>query len=284
MSRGVSIHIGMNEIDASKYGTKGQLKNCENDAKAMAALAESAGFSVGPVLLSREATRQTVTDALKRAAADLSAGDMLLLTYAGHGSQVPDKNGDEPDAKDETWVLYDRQYVDDELYQAYSKFDKDVRILILSDSCHSGTVARELPLLIDDSELERTFDTSDPSDVRERVRALPSEAQLYNYERDQEVYDGIQRDLPAGDQQELSADIMLISGCQDNQTSSDGSGVNGLFTETLLKTWRNGGFQGTYKTLYRQIVDQMPPYQTPNLYRVGATNGDAFADQRPFTV
>jgi hypothetical protein len=283
MAKGISIHIGLNEIDESKYGTKGELKNCENDARAMASLAESASFSVVSTLLTSEATSQKVTDLLRQAATELTDGDILLLTYAGHGAQVTDRNSDELDRKDETWVLYDRQFVDDELYNLYSQFAGGVRILVLSDSCHSGTVAREIPLLLDSSELERSFDTSDPADVRLRVRTLPSQYQLLNYQRDQDVYDGIQRDLPSGDQQEIAASVLLVSGCQDNQTSSDGSGVNGLFTETLLKTWKSGGFQGTYTTLHRQIVDQMPPYQTPNLFQVG-TNGTAFASQQPFTI
>ncbi len=283
MPKGISIHIGLNEIDESKYGTKGELKNCENDARAMASLAESANFTVTSILLSREATSQKLTELLKQAAAELAEGDILLLTYAGHGSQVTDRNSDELDRKDETWVLYDRQFVDDELYALYATFAAGVRILILSDSCHSGTVAREMPLLLNSSELERSFDSSEPAAVRLRVRTLPSAYQLLNYQRDQEVYDGIQRDLPSGDQQEIPASVLLISGCQDNQTSSDGSGVNGLFTETLLNTWKGGGFQGTYTTLHRQIVDRMPPYQTPNLYQVG-TDGTGLAGQQPFTV
>lgn len=46
---------------------------------------------------------------------------------------------------DETWVLYDRQLVDDELYKIWSKFKPLVRILVFSDSCHNGTVTRDIP-------------------------------------------------------------------------------------------------------------------------------------------
>jgi hypothetical protein len=56
---------------------------------------------------------------------------------------LPDLNGDEEDFTDETWCLFDGQIVDDELYSLYAKFAKGVRILIFSDSCHSGTVAKE---------------------------------------------------------------------------------------------------------------------------------------------
>ncbi|GGS54758.1 MULTISPECIES: caspase family protein [Streptomyces] len=283
MAKGLSVHIGLNEIDEDKYGTKGELKNPENDAATMTGLARSAGFDVLGTLLTKEATSSNVTQALKDAASRLTAGDMLLLTYAGHGSQVPDKNGDEPDRMDETWVLYDRQLIDDELYALFATFAEDVRIVMLSDSCHSGTVARELSLFLDGAELQRAFDTAEPAEVRTRIRALPQDAQFRNYQREQELYDSIQRDLPSLDQQQTKADVLLVSGCQDNQTSSDGAGPNGLFTETLLKTWRNGAFRGTYTSLHRQIVERMPFYQTPNLFQTGKSS-QAFLTQTPFSI
>ena len=52
---------------------------------------------------------------------------------------MPDASADEPDRTDETWVLFDRQLVDDELYEMWPQFVPGVRILVLSDSCHSGT-------------------------------------------------------------------------------------------------------------------------------------------------
>ncbi len=66
-------------------------------------------------------------------------GDIYFLTYSGHGGQVPDTNGEgESDSSDETWLAYDRQIVDDELYELWAKFKPGVRIVVLSDSCHSG--------------------------------------------------------------------------------------------------------------------------------------------------
>ncbi|SHN34236.1 caspase family protein [Streptomyces yunnanensis] len=283
MSKGMSIHIGINEIDENKYGSKAKLKNPENDASTMAGIAEAQGFDVSATLLTKEATSEHVTAALKDAASQLTAGDILMLTYSGHGSQVPDKNGDEPDGKDETLVLFDRQFVDDELYALFGTFPEDVRILMLSDSCHSGTVARDLSLSLNEATLERAFDTSKPAEARARVRALPSDAQFRNYQRDQTLYDSIQKSLPALDQQEIKADVLLISGCQDNQTASDGTGTNGLFTQTLLRTWKNGAFQGTYSRLHRQIVKAMPAYQTPNLFQSGKST-PGFLAQTPFSI
>ncbi|MBT2491883.1 caspase family protein [Streptomyces sp. ISL-96] len=283
MTKGLSIHIGVNEIDEKRYGTKAELKNPENDAVTMTDLAKANNFDVVATLLTNDATSEKVTAALKEAASQLSSGDKLLLTYAGHGAQVPDKNGDEPDRRDETWVLYDRQLIDDELYALFGTFAEDVRIVLLSDSCHSGTVARDLSLFLNGAELERNFDTSEPAQVRARVRALPQDAQFRNYQRDQELYDEIQRTVPAAEQQEIKADVLLLSGCQDNQSSSDGTGPNGLFTETLLRTWKNGAFRGTYSSLHRQVVEQMPFYQSPNLFQTGKSSA-GFLAQRPFSI
>ena len=76
--------------------------------------------------------------AIRSAAKSLRAGDLFFLTFSGHGGQVPDVTGDEADKQDETWCLYDGQLIDDELYFELSRFAAGVRILVLSDSCHSA--------------------------------------------------------------------------------------------------------------------------------------------------
>ena len=65
-----------------------------------------------------------------------------MLTYSGHGGQLKDENNDEDDFLDETWCLYDRQYVDDELNARLRDFKPGVKIFVLSDACHSGTVVK----------------------------------------------------------------------------------------------------------------------------------------------
>jgi hypothetical protein len=141
MARGISIHIGLNNIDPAYYGTGNELAGCINDARDMQSLGVAQGFQT-TLMTDEGATAEAVIAAISGAANTLRAGDILLLTYSGHGSQVPDKNGDEPDGKDETWCLYDRMLIDDELYSLWSQFQSGVRICVLSDSCHSGSVVR----------------------------------------------------------------------------------------------------------------------------------------------
>ena len=147
MAKGVSLHIGLNSVDPKQYGGwDGKLTACEADALAMNKLAHASGVVQSSVLLTKQATSIAVLAAIGRIAQQLVAGDLFFLTYSGHGGQMDDVTGDEPDGIDETWVLYDRQLLDDELYSMWSKFASGVRIIVLSDSCHSGTVARNAEL------------------------------------------------------------------------------------------------------------------------------------------
>ena len=83
---------------------------------------------------------------------------------------------------------------------------------------------------------------------------------------------------------EVKASVILISGCQDNQTSMDGD-HNGAFTEQLLRVWADGRFDpkhGTYVNFHATIKAGMPSTQTPNLFTLGPVA--TFSKQRPFTI
>jgi metacaspase-1 len=143
MSTGISLHIGLNAVDPQHYqGWSGVLAACELDANDMTMIAKKAGFQP-TTLLTKKASRQAVTNALTDASRALKAGDIFFLTYSGHGGQVPDTDGDEPDGLDETWCLFDGELIDDEIYHYLGLFAAGVRILVLSDSCHSGSVTRD---------------------------------------------------------------------------------------------------------------------------------------------
>jgi metacaspase-1 len=75
--------------------------------------------------------------------------------------------------------------------------------------------------------------------------------------------------------------VVLISGCQDNQTSMDGD-HNGAFTESVLKVWNQGAFTGNYNIFHARVRAGLPATQSPNLFVLG--NATAFLAQKPFTV
>lgn len=270
MATGISLHIGLNNVDPVHYqGWDGQLTACEADAKDMAALAKKQGFKSSILLLSKNATAKAVSAGISSAAKALRAGDLFFLTYSGHGGQVTDTNGDEKesDRKDETWVCYDRQFVDDELYEIWGQFKAGVRILVLSDSCHSGTVTRVIP----------DFIAGGP-----RVRAMPTAVGRKVERANASLYANIQKEHRAAEKTRVNASVLLISGCMDNQLSLDGD-RNGLFTATLKKVWNGGAFKFDYRKFRDVIVSKMPATQTPNYFFVGKPNL-SFEGQKPFTI
>jgi metacaspase-1 len=284
MPTGIALTIGLNMVDPKHYqGWDGQLIACEADAKDMADIAQSKGFKV-TTLLTKDATRGAVLNAISKAANALKSGDIFVLTYSGHGGQLPDLNGDEADGLDETWCLFDSELVDDEIYAAFGSFSPGVRILAFSDSCHSGTVLKVAYLSAAREETQaqrmaRGFSSDQPP----RFRAMPPGVALRTYQANKTFYDPILKDENVIDTRDrVKASALLISGCQDNQFSADGA-FNGLFTGTLRRVWNGGKFKGDYRRFHKDIMTQMPPDQTPNYFVVGTSN-PAFEGQEPFTV
>ena len=281
MPQGISIHAGLNSVDPSHYqGWEGTLRACEFDANDMEKLAEGQGFETHK-LLTKDATAEALLSAIGDAAGKLESGDILLVSYSGHGGQVPDANGDEQDRMDETWVLYDRQVVDDELYALWAKCAPGVRIVIFSDSCHSGTVARDAVEAVGVDRVARSVDGGDTQE-QFRLKGMPDELIRSVYESHKEMYDEIQRSLPSFDNAKIGASVILTSGCQDNQTSLDGD-RNGLFTQNLFQVWNDGKFRGGYRTFRKKIAQNMPPWQSPNFFMAGAPN-PKLATQHPFDI
>lgn len=278
MKKGMALTLGLNAVDPKHYdGWEGVLNACEADAADMADIAKSREF-LTKTLLTKEVTRDRLIDALSDAASSLQAGDIFMLSYSGHGGQLPDLNNDEDDFQDETWCLFDGQIVDDELYALYAKFAAGVRILVFSDSCHSGTVVKA-------AYYHGTMNarSSALGATAIRYRAMPREAALRTYRSNKSFYDKILKkaDLPDAEEA-VKASVLLISGCQDNQYSMDGD-FNGLFTANLLRTWDEGRFKKGYKSFHKAIVKTMPPDQTPNFFWTGKYD-KAFEKQIPFTI
>jgi hypothetical protein len=290
-TKALSLHIGLNTVSSAAYaGWSGPLAACEFDANDMAALARAKGMAPN-VLLTKKATRDAVLGALRSAAKELADGDFFFLSYSGHGGQVPDVTGEEDDKKDETWCLYDGQLIDDELYYELSRFAAGVRMLVLSDSCHSGTVTRAALMP----------PTTIPS---QRPKLMPESVAMRTYRDHQNFYDGLQKNVAkaAGKKpvdpdaaiaqvavsgrltaivQKFEPSVILISGCQDNQTSMDGE-HNGAFTEQLLRVWNQGTFQGNYANFHARIRSRMLASQSPNLFTLGPAG--PFLAQQPFSI
>jgi hypothetical protein len=137
-----ALCIGINNYP----GTHMDLAGCVNDAKAWAAELQARGFSV-TTLLDAQATKAALVAGFKSAIGGAKAGDVVAITFSGHGTYVPDLNGDEVDGLDEALCPYDIQtggaaFIDDEIHAIFASRKPGVRLVLVSDSCHSGTVTR----------------------------------------------------------------------------------------------------------------------------------------------
>ena len=100
-------------------------------------------------LTEQAATRAGILSALRKLVSESEPNDTVFVHFSGHGSQVQDLNGDEEDGLDETLVPYDGRtpgvpdIVDDELDEIFSHL-RTTKVLIVLDSCHSGTATRAI--------------------------------------------------------------------------------------------------------------------------------------------
>lgn len=285
MTRGISLHVGVNRVDPAHYdGWDGALAGCENDARAMLALARREGFE-GETLLSEAATREAFVNRVAAAAAELEAGDTFLLSVSAHGGQLPDLNGDEVGdgdlPADEALLLHDFMIADDELYAHWGEFRAGVRVLLVSDTCHSGSMVRADPFGLG----------GDPAraDGR-RLRFAPRRVTSRTFLRNRPAYlesarryahireDIVGRPLPGS----LDAAVLGLAACRDEQYAVDGD-RHGAFTEALLAVWAEGRFDGDYRALIERVGARLDdPAQTPCLKRIGAEDA-GFVAGRPFT-
>jgi metacaspase-1 len=174
------------------------LNGCVNDALDMAAFLEKRPeFAGGHVKILKDtaATKAKVMAALKELVTDEDA-DHVVFTFSSHGTQVPDKNGDEKvDRVDEAFACYDMKQkgkdwdrktviVDDELKELFETVRKGVLVEVLLDTCNSGTGLKALDLLQGRRPrfippptplgIRRLARKSDPTGLQTEIKAIPA--------------------------------------------------------------------------------------------------------------
>lgn len=274
MPKAFSLHIGLNEVDPAQYaGWNGKLNFAEQDAEDMFQLARKAKFAQSIPLLGEMATRENVLENLKKLAKNAHKDDLVMITYSGHGALVPDTNEDEEDKEaDETWCCYDGQLLDDELKYLWTKFKPGVRIILFSDSCHSGDIAKN----------------DDPNDliwqaIQDGAKFMPLEKSFAAYKANQAFYDKIQKETPLVDLSAIKASIKQFAGCHEDGFSYEGLG-NGQFTKAMKSVWKDGAFTGTYQAFFDAIVLKMKgAKQTPKMQHIGPVD-PGFETARAFTI
>jgi len=138
----LALCIGINNYP----GTDMDLAGCVNDANDWAAELVKRGFSVSK-LLDEQATKAGMVEGLRRVIDQAAPGDVVVITYSGHGTYQYDTDGEEADGLDEALCPYDIRalgaaLIDDEIHAIFKSRREGVHLTLISDSCHSGTVNR----------------------------------------------------------------------------------------------------------------------------------------------
>lgn len=184
------LFIGINYT-----GTSSALAGCINDVKNMVSFYKSNfGLKDKEIKLLIDSdrknlpTKKNILDGIKWLLKDLKDGEQIIFHYSGHGSYVKDNNGDETDKLDECLVPLDYKraglITDDDLYLSLvKKVPEKCKLFSVLDACHSGT----------GMDLKYTYVASEKSDTVKIV----------------------------GKHDELKNNVIMLSGCRDEQTSAD---------------------------------------------------------------
>jgi hypothetical protein len=236
------LFIGVNDYPTGVNSLRG----CVNDARKLQQTSiNHYGFKPGNTLtlLNAEATRNNILSSAMKFQARAGAGDIFLFTFSGHGTLFPDANSEEMDETTEISMQgyyppgkYDSAIcpvdirsnnsgkpwgnliLDDELYAVFSGFTrKGAVVIFVSDSCHSGTIGRDLK-----------------SDVSNKF--LPLEVAL-GMPLSQIPRPAAARSVGTRDMQ---GRLLTLASSQDNETSLDyrdreTGEPTGLFTYVLVK-------------------------------------------------
>jgi metacaspase-1 len=242
-----AVCIGINNYP----GIFNDLKGCVNDATDWSALLQGFGFETN-LILDSQATKANVKATLQGLVESTSAGDVAVFTYSGHGTQVADKSGDEGDPYDEAIYLYDGTVIDDDLRVILNGIHPQATLVIVSDSCFSGTVTR----IAGEKAIPRFVPPTVSTEGRVAKRSFL---------------------LPEANMPEI-----LISGCSDSEYSYDAEfngRPNGAMSALAIQVIKQNP-NVTYREFYAGLRNLLPSKdypQTPQL-----EGSDANKDRKLF--
>lgn len=214
----------------NRYGGGNDLNGCINDQQAIKDKLNTyfPGFDIRTYSDS-EVTKKRFANEIDSAIAVLRPDDTLLISYSGHGTQLRDDNKDESDGYDEALYLYDGPFRDDVFNVLLNKIPAGANVIILLDSCFSGTATRAIEL----------------TGVKGRfLKSRNYKPGLKSKNRFAASYD--------------NSKWLTISGCGEHQTSADAyinERHNGAFTFYALKALRS---EMTYEQWFDKIRTYLP--------------------------
>ncbi len=256
-------------IGINRYKIPGaDLRGCVNDVKNMkGVLTQMYGFASKDVSVMTDfaATTKAMKAAISKLVRDARSGDVVLLHYSGHGANVIDVNGDEPDRRDEilcpTDLDWHKPLLDDWLRTTFNRLRAGVSLTVIMDCCHSGSNTRVLL----------------PPDAPSIPRFLPNPLDIMEAESGRKLRGKVKGSLRASatakrkksDIVDANIPELLVTGCRDTQTSADayiGGSYNGALTYCVVETLKAAGgtisyrqmHQGTIKRLKEEGYNQVP--------------------------
>jgi hypothetical protein len=222
------------------------LEGAVNDVKAMRDLLASTKFGFAEsnihVLLQEQAKHDAILSAMQKYLVDEpQRGDVVVFYYAGHGSQRVNTRNGKPDHLDETIVPEDANSAvfdlrNKEIARIFSKaVDKGVILTAIFDSCHSGGVARGIPV---GSPGKTRFLPYDPRDAADPPDRDMNENLIPRPE-----------DRPGG--------ALVLSAAQEDQLagewdSADGT-PHGAFTVALMDSLRLMPASAPAEDIYKRV-------------------------------
>ena len=298
MSKNIyALLVGIDRYAPTSVVSIPTLKGCANDINAIETYLQSQivgewTLNQPKKLLNEAATRQAIIDGFQQYLTQADEGDIALFYYSGHGGQekAPDEFRHlEPDGLNETLVSYDSRtpgsydLADKELkYLLAQVAEKNPRIIVILDCCHSGSGTRNIPQGV------RLV----PEDTRERDLSsfiFAEDATFSNLlltsKKAESKNTGLE--LPKGRH-------ILLAACRDYQYAreyrGDDGAMRGAFSYFLLKTLEQTNGSLSYLDLARStaalirgnVREQVPQLETTNPEDLKELFlGDAISD-RPF--
>ncbi len=262
----------------NNYKLVSHLQGCINDTETMnELLVDVFNFPSGNIRVLRndQVVKSEVLRQLDWLFQDVNRGDRVVVHFSGHGSYVEDKDGDEPDGRDELIALHDMDFADPETYLTDDEIKEwtrtkpeGVRLTVVLDNCNSGTGTRMLmnPLAANSPQrteidpgatVKRSLSTASPRAGLEAANVAASALERNNpnivrvrfIDPPQIIKDRVNeaatRGMTArGFVKVRGLNHVLISACRADQTAADAT-INGkpagAFTYYLDQVLRTGG-------------------------------------------
>lgn len=130
-----AIIIGLNNYNNSTIELHRPLKIAENIYKSLINQTDWLQENM-KLLTDKNATKKNIINALNQLKNSSTNEDIIVFTFAGHGSTVKDTNGDEK--FDQAMLTYDQKYIIDEEFNDIISEIKAKGFFIVIDSCFSG--------------------------------------------------------------------------------------------------------------------------------------------------